>query len=76
MSRGLGQPYLSLGDSNTMARLGQDLHKPMVPPIWLGAVVMMLGGHCRCPSGGYASERRSRQPACACAGGVKRCAKH
>jgi len=45
MTRGAGQLYLSLGDTkddgNTAIRL---YYKPMVMLIWLGAVVMMLGG--------------------------------
>jgi cytochrome c-type biogenesis protein CcmF len=45
MTRGAGQLYLSLGntknDGTTAIRL---YYKPMVMLIWLGAVVMMLGG--------------------------------
>jgi cytochrome c-type biogenesis protein CcmF len=45
MTRGMSQLYLSLGDVNpqgaTVVRL---YHKPLVLMIWLGAVVMMLGG--------------------------------
>jgi len=45
MSRGLGQLYLSLGDSNNDGSIAIRLYyKPMVLLIWLGAVVMMLGG--------------------------------
>ncbi|MGA8968367.1 MAG: heme lyase CcmF/NrfE family subunit [Pseudolabrys sp.] len=45
MSRGLGQLYLSLGDSNTDGSIAIRLYyKPMVLLIWIGAVVMMLGG--------------------------------
>jgi len=45
MTRGLSQLYLSLGDQNadgsTTVRL---YHKPLVLLIWIGAVVMALGG--------------------------------
>jgi cytochrome c-type biogenesis protein CcmF len=45
MSRGLGQLYLSLGDSNNDGSIAVRIYyKPMVLLIWLGAVVMMLGG--------------------------------
>ena len=45
MSRGLGQLYLSLGDINNDGSIAIRLYyKPMVLLIWLGAVVMMLGG--------------------------------
>ena len=45
MSRGLGQLYLSLGDSNTDGSIAIRLYyKPMVLLIWIGAVIMMLGG--------------------------------
>jgi cytochrome c-type biogenesis protein CcmF len=45
MSRGLGQLYLSLGDTNNDGSIAVRLYyKPMVLLIWLGAVVMMLGG--------------------------------
>ena len=45
MSRGLGQLYLSLGDSNNDGSIAIRLYyKPMVLLIWIGAVVMMLGG--------------------------------
>jgi len=45
LSRGLGQLYLSLGDSNNDGSIAIRLYyKPMVLLIWLGAVVMMLGG--------------------------------
>jgi cytochrome c-type biogenesis protein CcmF len=45
MTRGLSQLYLSLGDSNpdgsTVVRL---YHKPLVLLIWLGPVIMVVGG--------------------------------
>ena len=45
MTRGVSQLYLSLGDptpdGTTAVRL---YHKPLVLLIWIGAVVMMLGG--------------------------------
>jgi cytochrome c-type biogenesis protein CcmF len=45
MFRGLSQLYLSLGDANTDGTISIRLYyKPMVLLIWLGAVVMMLGG--------------------------------
>jgi cytochrome c-type biogenesis protein CcmF len=45
MARGVGQLYLSLGDTNTDGSIAVRLYyKPMVMLIWLGAVVMMLGG--------------------------------
>ncbi len=45
MTRGAGQLYLSLGDSNDDGSIAIRLYyKPMVMLIWLGAVVMMLGG--------------------------------
>ena len=45
MSRGLGQLYLSLGDSNTDGSVAIRLYyKPMVLLIWIGAVIMVLGG--------------------------------
>ncbi len=45
MSRGPGQLYLSLGDSNPDGSVAVRLYyKPMVMLIWLGAVIMMLGG--------------------------------
>jgi cytochrome c-type biogenesis protein CcmF len=45
MSRGLGQLYLSLGDTNNDGSIAiRVYYKPMVLLIWLGAVVMMLGG--------------------------------
>ncbi|MFL6820897.1 MAG: heme lyase CcmF/NrfE family subunit [Bradyrhizobium sp.] len=43
--RGVSQLYLSLGDSNSDGSLAIRLyHKPLVLLIWLGAVVMALGG--------------------------------
>jgi len=45
MSRGPNQLYLSLGDANDDGSVAVRLYyKPMVLLIWLGAVVMMLGG--------------------------------
>ena len=45
MTRGAGQLYLSLGDvSNDGSVAVRFYYKPMVMLIWLGAVVMMLGG--------------------------------
>jgi cytochrome c-type biogenesis protein CcmF len=45
MHRGFGQLYLSLGDSEANGALAVRLYyKPMVLLIWIGAVVMMLGG--------------------------------
>jgi cytochrome c-type biogenesis protein CcmF len=45
MARGPGQLYLSLGDTNNDGSIAIRLYyKPMVLLIWLGAVVMMLGG--------------------------------
>jgi cytochrome c-type biogenesis protein CcmF len=45
MSRGASQLYLSLGDSNDDGSIAVRLyHKPLVLLIWLGAVVMFLGG--------------------------------
>jgi cytochrome c-type biogenesis protein CcmF len=45
MTRGLSQLYLSLGDVNDDGSISVRLyHKPMVLLIWLGAVVMALGG--------------------------------
>jgi cytochrome c-type biogenesis protein CcmF len=45
MARGAGQLYLSLGDTNNDGSIAIRLYyKPMVLLIWLGAVVMMLGG--------------------------------
>jgi cytochrome c-type biogenesis protein CcmF len=45
MSRGASQLYLSLGDTNPDGSIAIRLYyKPLVLLIWLGAVVMMLGG--------------------------------
>jgi cytochrome c-type biogenesis protein CcmF len=45
MTRGLSQLYISLGDANTDGSVALRLyHKPLVLLIWLGAVVMVLGG--------------------------------
>jgi cytochrome c-type biogenesis protein CcmF len=45
MTRGFSQLYLSLGDPNPDGSLAVRLYyKPLVLLIWLGAVVMVLGG--------------------------------
>ena len=45
MTRGFSQLYLSLGDTEKDGAVAIRLYyKPMVLLIWLGAVVMMLGG--------------------------------
>jgi cytochrome c-type biogenesis protein CcmF len=45
MTRGVSQLYLSLGDTNNDGSIAVRLyHKPLVLLIWLGAVVMALGG--------------------------------
>ena len=45
MIRGLGQLYLSLGDTKDDGTAAIRLYyKPMVMLIWLGAVIMMFGG--------------------------------
>ncbi len=45
MMRGTGQLYLSLGDTKDDGTIAIRLYyKPMVMLIWLGAVIMMLGG--------------------------------
>jgi cytochrome c-type biogenesis protein CcmF len=45
MTRGVSQLYLSLGDAEVDGSITLRLyHKPMVLLIWLGAVVMALGG--------------------------------
>jgi cytochrome c-type biogenesis protein CcmF len=45
MLSGLGQLYLSLGDTNNDGSIAVRLYyKPMVLLIWFGAVVMMCGG--------------------------------
>jgi len=45
LTRGVSQLYLSLGDPNPDGSIALRLyHKPLVLLIWLGTVVMMLGG--------------------------------
>jgi cytochrome c-type biogenesis protein CcmF len=45
MARGFSQLYLSLGDTEPNGALAIRLYyKPLVLLIWIGAVVMMLGG--------------------------------
>jgi cytochrome c-type biogenesis protein CcmF len=45
MTRGVSQLYLSLGDSNSDGSVVVRLyHKPLVLLIWLGPVIMVLGG--------------------------------
>jgi cytochrome c-type biogenesis protein CcmF len=45
MSRGASQLYLSLGDGNVDGSLAiRFYYKPMVLFIWIGALIMMLGG--------------------------------
>jgi cytochrome c-type biogenesis protein CcmF len=45
LSRGVSQLYVSLGDANADGSIAVRIyHKPLVLLIWLGAVVMMLGG--------------------------------
>jgi cytochrome c-type biogenesis protein CcmF len=45
LTRGAGQLYLSLGDSESSGALAIRLYyKPLVMLIWLGALIMMLGG--------------------------------
>src|SRR5262249_22293071 len=45
MTRGASQLYLSLGDPGDDGSVAIRLyHKPLVLRIWLGAVVMFLGG--------------------------------
>ena len=45
LTRGVSQLYLSLGDSNADGSLALRLyHKPFVLLIWLGALVMAMGG--------------------------------
>jgi cytochrome c-type biogenesis protein CcmF len=45
MTRGLSQLYVSLGDQSADGSLAVRIyHKPMVLLIWLGALVMVLGG--------------------------------
>ena len=45
MTRGLSQLYLSLGECEDNGAIGVRIYyKPMVLLIWIGAIVMMLGG--------------------------------
>jgi cytochrome c-type biogenesis protein CcmF len=45
MRRGMGQLYLSLGEPNPDGSIAVRLyHKPLVLLIWLGALVMVIGG--------------------------------
>src|SRR5947207_723799 len=45
MTRGPSQLYLSLGDPNTDGSVAVRLyHKPLVLLIWIGALVMFVGG--------------------------------
>jgi cytochrome c-type biogenesis protein CcmF len=45
MTRGFSQLYLSLGDTHPDGSVAVRLyHKPLVLLIWLGAVVMVIGG--------------------------------
>ena len=45
MSRGASQLYVSLGDTNNDGSISVRIyHKPLVLFIWLGAVVMVIGG--------------------------------
>ena len=45
MTRGFSQLYLSLGDPNIDGSVGVRLyHKPLVLLIWIGALVMFVGG--------------------------------
>ena len=45
MTRGLSQLYLSIGDPNPDGTLPVRLYfKPQVLMIWLGAVIMFIGG--------------------------------
>ncbi len=45
MSRGASQLYVSLGDANNDGSISVRIyHKPLVLFIWLGAVVMVIGG--------------------------------
>jgi len=45
LTRGVSQIYLSLGDNNADGSIAVRLyHKPLVLLIWLGALVMALGG--------------------------------
>ena len=63
MTRGASQLYLSLGDTNDDGSIAIRLYyKPLVLLIWLGAVVMMLGGALSLSDRRCASARRSRRP--------------
>jgi cytochrome c-type biogenesis protein CcmF len=45
LRRGFGQLYLSLGDPNPDGSVAVRLYlKPLVLLIWLGAMVMVIGG--------------------------------
>ena len=45
LTRGFSQLYLSLGDVNSDGSVAVRLYyKPMVLLIWIGSIVMMLGG--------------------------------
>jgi len=45
MTRGVSQLYLSLGDTGSEGSVSVRLYyKPMVLLIWLGALVMAMGG--------------------------------
>jgi cytochrome c-type biogenesis protein CcmF len=45
MNRGLSQLYVSLGEPNSDGTIAVRIyHKPLVLLIWLGAVVMVMGG--------------------------------
>ena len=45
LTRGTGQLYLSLGDTEASGALAIRLYyKPLVNLIWLGSIIMMLGG--------------------------------
>jgi cytochrome c-type biogenesis protein CcmF len=45
LTRGTSQLYLSLGDNNADGSIAVRLyHKPLVLMIWLGAMVMAMGG--------------------------------
>jgi cytochrome c-type biogenesis protein CcmF len=45
LTRGFSQLYLSLGDVNDDGSVAVRLYyKPLVLLIWIGAIVMMLGG--------------------------------
>jgi len=45
MTRGFSQLYLSLGDTNEDGSVAVRIyHKPLVLLIWLGCIVMVIGG--------------------------------